>query len=213
VDYISEIKEKKPRPLTLRQIKFCEEYVNSGNATQSAINAGYSPKSARFYASKNLTKHNIKAYISEKRASTRQFYKSKRYSHLDDLVKLATGEIQEEKITEFFNKKQEIVRTVREKITKKFDAISEISRVVDDASTFKEFVNISFLRLEKQKLENELLKLKIVNEKKLIENKITNVELKNKELENKIANTTAEIQEGYLDNITGIEIVEEHPDE
>ena len=51
--------------LTARQQKFCDEYLISGNATQSAIKAGYSEKTANRMASENLTKPVIKKYIEE----------------------------------------------------------------------------------------------------------------------------------------------------
>lgn len=49
--------------LTLKQKQFCKEYIIDLNATQAAIRAGYSKKTARFTASENLTKHNISEYI------------------------------------------------------------------------------------------------------------------------------------------------------
>lgn len=51
--------------LSLKQQKFCEYYVQSGNATEAAIKAGYSEKSARVTASKMLTFANIQKYINE----------------------------------------------------------------------------------------------------------------------------------------------------
>lgn len=51
--------------LSLKQQKFCEYYVQSGNATEAAIKAGYSEKSARVTASKMLTFANIQKYIDE----------------------------------------------------------------------------------------------------------------------------------------------------
>jgi phage terminase small subunit len=51
--------------LSDKQIRFCQEYVIEFNATQSAINAGYSESSARSIASELLTKPNIKLYIKE----------------------------------------------------------------------------------------------------------------------------------------------------
>ena len=51
--------------LTDKQKRFCIEYVKSGNATESAINAGYSKHTARQVACENLTKPNIKEYINE----------------------------------------------------------------------------------------------------------------------------------------------------
>ena len=52
--------------LTTKQKKFCEEYLISGNATDAAIKAGYSAKTARSIAAENLSKPDIKNYIDEK---------------------------------------------------------------------------------------------------------------------------------------------------
>ncbi|WCT58828.1 terminase small subunit [Limosilactobacillus vaginalis] len=54
--------------LTAKQRLFADEYIKSGNATQSAIKAGYASKSARFVGAENLTKPNIKSYIDAKMA-------------------------------------------------------------------------------------------------------------------------------------------------
>ena len=52
--------------LTQKQIKFAEEYIISGNATQAAIKAGYSKKTAYSIGDENLKKPEIKAYIKER---------------------------------------------------------------------------------------------------------------------------------------------------
>lgn len=52
--------------LTLKQKAFADFYIELGNATEAAINAGYNEKSARFVGSENLTKPNIKNYIEER---------------------------------------------------------------------------------------------------------------------------------------------------
>lgn len=49
--------------MTLRQQKFCDEYLISGNATDAAIKAGYSPKTAYSMGNENLNKPELKAYI------------------------------------------------------------------------------------------------------------------------------------------------------
>jgi len=54
--------ERKLRP---KQKKFCEEYLIDLNATQAAIRAGYSKKTANRIASENLTKLDISKYITE----------------------------------------------------------------------------------------------------------------------------------------------------
>lgn len=52
--------------LTTKQKRFCEEYLVSGNATDAAIKAGYSKKTANRIGSENLTKLDVKNYIDEK---------------------------------------------------------------------------------------------------------------------------------------------------
>ncbi|TOZ07203.1 terminase small subunit [Leuconostoc pseudomesenteroides] len=51
--------------LTPKQKKFADEYIKTGNATQSAIEAGYSKRTAAVIATENLIKPNIKAYIEK----------------------------------------------------------------------------------------------------------------------------------------------------
>lgn len=55
--------------MTPRQQKFCDEYLISGNATDAAIKAGYSAKTAKQIASENLAKPDLKAYIEAQLAA------------------------------------------------------------------------------------------------------------------------------------------------
>jgi phage terminase small subunit len=49
--------------LTDKQKRFCEEYLIDLNATQAAIRAGYSEKTAKEIGCENLTKPNIQDFI------------------------------------------------------------------------------------------------------------------------------------------------------
>jgi len=51
--------------LTAKEERFCYEYCIDFNATQAAIRAKYSPKTARSIGAENLTKPHIKERISE----------------------------------------------------------------------------------------------------------------------------------------------------
>lgn len=51
--------------MTARQKKFCDEYLISGNATDAAVKAGYSPRTAKQIGCENLAKPSLKAYIDE----------------------------------------------------------------------------------------------------------------------------------------------------
>ncbi|WP_181350492.1 terminase small subunit [Thalassobacillus sp. CUG 92003] len=52
--------------MTEKQKRFCEEYLIDLNATQAAIRARYSKKTARQTANENLTKPYIKEYIDQR---------------------------------------------------------------------------------------------------------------------------------------------------
>lgn len=52
--------------LTDKQKRFCDEYVIDFNATQAAIRAGYSKKTAGQTGSENLKKPEIEKYIRER---------------------------------------------------------------------------------------------------------------------------------------------------
>lgn len=52
--------------LNPRQLAFADEYIITGNATQSAIKAGYSKKYANTNASKLLQNTTIKSYIEQR---------------------------------------------------------------------------------------------------------------------------------------------------
>lgn len=52
--------------LTVKQKKFADEYIISGNATKAAVAAGYSKKYANTNASKLLQNTTIKSYIEKR---------------------------------------------------------------------------------------------------------------------------------------------------
>lgn len=54
--------------LTSKQQRFCDEYLIDLNATQAAIRAGYSKKTAAVIATENLRKPNLKEYIDARMA-------------------------------------------------------------------------------------------------------------------------------------------------
>lgn len=54
--------------LTAKQQRFCDEYLIDLNATQAAIRAGYSKRSARQIADLNMSKHDIREYIDNRLA-------------------------------------------------------------------------------------------------------------------------------------------------
>ena len=54
--------------MTAKQKRFCDEYLIDLNATQAAIRAGYSERTAQAIGAENLTKPLLKGYIAERMA-------------------------------------------------------------------------------------------------------------------------------------------------
>lgn len=53
------------KKLTVKQRKFCQYYAQSGNATESAIKAGYSTKTAYSIGQENLNKPELQNYLKK----------------------------------------------------------------------------------------------------------------------------------------------------
>jgi hypothetical protein len=66
LDYVCSMLESNVRPQTMtpRQARVVAEYLTDLNATQAAIRAGYSPKTAKSIGSENLTKPAIAEAIA-----------------------------------------------------------------------------------------------------------------------------------------------------
>ena len=58
---------EKANKLTVKEQKFCDYYLQSGNATESAKKSGYSSKTAGVIGFELLKKPKIKKYIDEQR--------------------------------------------------------------------------------------------------------------------------------------------------
>lgn len=82
--------------LTQKQKLFADEYIKSGNATQSAIKAGYSSKTVRSIGQENLTKPDIKAYIDAKMAEIESHKIADAKEVLQYLTRVLRGEEKEE---------------------------------------------------------------------------------------------------------------------
>ncbi|MEK1448140.1 terminase small subunit [Limosilactobacillus fermentum] len=81
--------------LTAKQRLFADEYIKSGNATQSAIKAGYSPKTVRSIGQENLTKPDIKAYIDAKMSEIESRKIADAKEAMQSITAIARGETTE----------------------------------------------------------------------------------------------------------------------
>jgi hypothetical protein len=76
------------RPLTVKQRKFKNLLPLCKSATEAAIKAGYSRKSARVSAHKNITEYNTKDYIQAKRQDLEAKSMVKAEHLLQDLISI-----------------------------------------------------------------------------------------------------------------------------
>lgn len=93
--------------LTAKQQRFCDEYLIDLNATQAAIRAGYSKKTAKVIATENLTKPAISEYI-EKRMAEKE---AELIASQDEVLKYLTSVMRREYV-------ENIVVTVSEETTR-----------------------------------------------------------------------------------------------
>lgn len=82
--------------LTSKQDAFVKEYIlNGGNATQAAIKAGYSEKTAQKMGSENLSKPLIKDYLEKHRKSLEKSHIWNKEKKLEILQSIAANGIRD----------------------------------------------------------------------------------------------------------------------
>ena len=85
---VSSISEK----LTQKQQRFVDEYIISGNATQAAIKAGYSKKTAKQMGTENLAKPIIKAELDRRNAEIKSAKTADMQEVMEYLASVMRGE-------------------------------------------------------------------------------------------------------------------------
>lgn len=78
--------------MTAKQQRFCDEYLIDLNATQAAIRAGYSKKTAQVIGAENLSKPIIKEYIEKRMAEKEEALIAKQ----DEVMKYLTAVMRRE---------------------------------------------------------------------------------------------------------------------
>lgn len=82
--------------MTAKQKRFCDEYLIDLNATQAAIRAGYSKKTAYSIGNENLMKPELKKYIEERMAEK----ESQLIADQDEVLKYLTSVMRGESLSE-----------------------------------------------------------------------------------------------------------------
>lgn len=78
--------------LTIKQKRFVDEYIISGNATDAAIKAGYSKRTAKSIGAENLTKPDIVNALREKEREIQSKKIAKQEEVLEYLTSILRGE-------------------------------------------------------------------------------------------------------------------------
>lgn len=84
--------------LTKKQKEFADEYMKTGNATESAIKAGYSSKTAYAIGNEVLKKPKIKEYINQKQEKIEEKITMNIAERQQFLVDIILGNIKDTKI-------------------------------------------------------------------------------------------------------------------
>lgn len=100
------------KKLSVMRKKFADEYIICGNATQAAIDAGYSKRSAKQTGSRLLDQPEIKEYIAERMKELEAKSIASQTEILQYLTRVIRDEETEEVLVNVGNMEQE-VRTVR----------------------------------------------------------------------------------------------------
>jgi len=82
--------------LTPKQKAFCDYYIETGNATEAAIKAGYSKKTAKEIGAQNLTKLNLRKYIDERMGQKQKERIASQDEVLQFLTSVMRGEVTEQ---------------------------------------------------------------------------------------------------------------------
>ena len=85
--------------MTERQARFIDYYIQTGNASEAARQAGYSERTARIHAAQLLTKPNIRAAVDERLKEMNQeriIETEEVLRHLSDVIR---GEVMETVVT------------------------------------------------------------------------------------------------------------------
>ncbi|WP_317334156.1 terminase small subunit [Streptococcus orisratti] len=141
-----------------RQRRFADEYIKTGNATQAAINVGYSEKTANRIASQNLSKLDIKSYIDEQMQELHKSNIMDATEALYILSEIARGKRDEEVL---------ILNPTTGKVerhTKKADNATVIKAITEILKRYPTARQSEKLELEIEKLKSQLTDTQIEDE-------------------------------------------------
>lgn len=148
--------------LTEKQKRFCDEYLIDLNATQAAIRAGYSEKTAAVIATENLRKPNIKEYIENRLAEKEKELIADQDEVLRYLTSVMRREMKESVVvtlqnkTEKWVKDEETGKLKKQTVTEESPAVVEIPARLSDSNKAAELLGKRY-GLYTEKVEADIL--------------------------------------------------------
>lgn len=144
--------------LTAKQKVFADEYIiNGGNATQAAIKAGYSKKSARAIGKQNLTKVYIKEYIQSRLKPIEEKREVNADDALNELIGIWQGETQN-------GTSKTIDKLKKNKVTKhiEYEYTPDLESKIKALDLYLKYKSLlSQTQLDKAKTEIQFMKAKL----------------------------------------------------
>ena len=136
--------------MTAKQQRFCDEYLIDLNATQAAIRAGYSKKTAKQIGQENLTKLVIKEYIEKRMAEKEKALIADQDEVLKYLSSVMRREKKESVVVTLQNKTEKWVmdedtgKLKKQTITEESPAVVEIPARLSDANKAAELLGKAY---------------------------------------------------------------------
>lgn len=134
------------KKMTAKQKRFCDEYLIDMNATQAAIRAGYSKKTAYSIGNENLKKPEINAYI-EKRMAEKE---AALIADQDEVMRYLTAVMRREKLeavvvtlqtkTEKWITDETTGKLKKQSVTEEKPAVVDIPARLSDANKAAELI-------------------------------------------------------------------------
>lgn len=147
--------------MTAKQKRFCDEYLIDLNATQAAIRAGYSKRTARQIGKENLTKLDIKEYIEKRMEEKEKALIADQNEVLEYLSSVMRREKKESVVITLQNKTEKWVKDEdtgklkKQTITEENPAVVEIPARLSDANKAAELLGRAY-GLYTEKIEQQV---------------------------------------------------------
>ena len=138
--------------LTMKQKKFADKYLETGNITQSAVDAGYSKKTARVIGQENLLKPAVRSYIDEQMGKVENDHIMTVEEAVMFLTNVATGKEKETVVV--------ATPTGAQKVAKEADIKTRISAVKELLKRYPDNDKIMEQQLRKLTAEANLAEAK-----------------------------------------------------